>query len=219
MAMLEAAIPGRNRDDLKRLTVGRRDAFLLDMREQLFGSRVEALSSCPECSIPLDLNFDTSSIRCGEDEAQNRELTYIDGGFEIRFRLPTIEDLLLAADAGNDDLRRERLLDLCLLDARQEGKDRATHEIPEQILLEVVEKMGQEDPQADVQLSLICPQCHHQWYATFDIVSFLWQEIEGWSEDLLLQTHALASAYGWSEREIFAMSPLRRKRYLDMVRG
>jgi hypothetical protein len=32
-----------------------------------------------------------------------------------------------------------------------------------------------------------------------------------------MDVHALASAYGWSEREILALSDTRRRLYLEMV--
>jgi len=52
---------------------------------------------------------------------------------------------------------------------------------------------------------------------TFDILTYLWSEIEDWAQRLLLEVHTLALAYGWSERDILAMSPRRRRLYLEMV--
>jgi hypothetical protein len=33
----------------------------------------------------------------------------------------------------------------------------------------------------------------------------------------LLEVHQLARAYGWSERETLALTPRRRRRYLELV--
>jgi hypothetical protein len=79
--------------------------------------------------------------------------------------------------------------------------------------------MVQADPQADVQLALTCPACGHQWEATFDIASFFWSEIDSWAHRILREVHTLASAYGWREADILAMSPQRRQLYLEMVSG
>jgi hypothetical protein len=49
------------------------------------------------------------------------------------------------------------------------------------------------------------------------VVSFFWMEVESWAYRILRQVHALASAYGWSEGDILAMSPWRRQFYLEMV--
>jgi hypothetical protein len=77
--------------------------------------------------------------------------------------------------------------------------------------------MAEADPQAEVRIALSCPGCSNQWSSVFDIVAFLWGEIEDWAQRLLLEVHALASAYGWSERDIVAMGPRRRRFYLEMV--
>ena len=73
------------------------------------------------------------------------------------------------------------------------------------------------DPQADVQLALSCPACGQQWRATFDVVSFLWDELDAWARRLLREVHTLASAYHWREADILAMSRWRRQYYLDLV--
>jgi hypothetical protein len=77
--------------------------------------------------------------------------------------------------------------------------------------------MGEADPQAEVQLALACPACRHQWQVSFDIVSYFWSEINARSQRLLWEVHALASAYGWREADILAISPQRRQFYLEMV--
>ena len=77
--------------------------------------------------------------------------------------------------------------------------------------------MAQADPQADVQLALSCPACSHQWQSVFDIVSFFWSEMNAWAYRILREVHILASAYGWREADILAMSPYRRQLYLKMV--
>jgi hypothetical protein len=77
--------------------------------------------------------------------------------------------------------------------------------------------MEEADPLAAIQLALSCPECGYQWQATFDIESFFWSEINAWANRTLHEVHALASRYGWCERDILAMSPWRRQAYLNMV--
>ena len=67
--------------------------------------------------------------------------------------------------------------------------------------------------------ALYCPECGHRWHATFDIVSFFWSEIDAWAYRTLHQVHRLASAYGWREADILAMSPWRRQFYLSLQNG
>ena len=90
-------------------------------------------------------------------------------------------------------------------------------ELPDAVMEAVTNRMAQADPQADVQLAIRCPNCGHQWEAPFDIGSFLWTEIHACAMRLLREIHALASAYGWREADILALSPRRRQAYLELL--
>ena len=67
--------------------------------------------------------------------------------------------------------------------------------------------MAELDPLADVRLNLHCPDCAQEWEAGFDIVSFIWAELNAWARRLLGEVHELALTYGWSEAEILADFP------------
>ena len=77
--------------------------------------------------------------------------------------------------------------------------------------------LGEADPQADLRFAMTCIVCGHAWQAPFGAGAYLWAEIASWAERMLREVHALASAYGWTERDILALSPLRRERYLRML--
>jgi hypothetical protein len=89
--------------------------------------------------------------------------------------------------------------------------------LPEELVQAASTAMEKTDEQANVRIALGCPACSHQWSQPFDIVSYLWSEIEEWAQRLVLEIHVLASAYGWSESEIVALTPRRRRLYWDMV--
>ena len=123
------------------------------------------------------------------------------------------------ASASHEHLAnaQEILIGRCLLKAACKGEELAVHQLPPNLLDVVVEQIAQADPQADVQLALTCSACGHQWISLFDIVSFFWSEINAWVTRILREVHTLASAYGWREADILAMSPRRRQLYLEMV--
>lgn len=77
--------------------------------------------------------------------------------------------------------------------------------------------MAQLDPQGDIQLTLACPKCSHEWLSPLDIVSYLWREINTWAGRTLNEIHLIASAYGWREADILALSPRRRQTYLELI--
>ena len=80
-------------------------------------------------------------------------------------------------------------------------------------------QMRRLDPQAEIELKLDCAECRHHWVARFDIAHFLWREVEVEAARLLGEVHQLARAYGWSEPEVLALSPTRRRAYLAMLSG
>jgi hypothetical protein len=79
--------------------------------------------------------------------------------------------------------------------------------------------MALADPLSETRLKLHCPKCGNEWDETLDLVVFLWSEIEARAKRLLLDVHDLASAYGWTEKEILSLSEPRRANYLEMVRA
>ena len=81
------------------------------------------------------------------------------------------------------------------------------------------EALAQADPMADLRLGLTCVACGHAWQSPFDTASFLWTELDAWAARILREVHTLASAYGWTERDILSLSPGRRAQYLEMVIG
>ena len=138
-------------------------------------------------------------------------------GYEVRFRLPNSLDLLAVARYQDPGVARQLLLERCLLSVRRNGDDADLAQLPAEVVEATVKRMAQADPQADVQLDLICPACDHRWQAALDIVSFFWRELDTWALRILRDVHVLASAYGWREADILALSPWRRQVYLEMV--
>jgi len=98
-----------------------------------------------------------------------------------------------------------------------DGGDQAVEALPDGVIAALTAQMAQADPQADLQLDLSCPACRHRWLAAFDMITFLWNEIDSWARRMLREVHALASAYGWSEADILSMSATRRHLYLDLI--
>jgi hypothetical protein len=209
LTLLAAASTAGAAEALPALSVGRRDAALLALRERLFGPRLVSLADCPSCGERLELEFDVDEIRAPEpDDAET--LSVFDDGREVRFRLPQSGDLVALAECGDVDDARALLLRRCLF-------DQTPDELPAEVIDAVIARMAAADPQADVQLDLACPACGHRWLAVFDVVTFLWSEIHTWAHRTLQDVHRLAKAYGWREPDILALTPWRRQVYLEMA--
>lgn len=207
--LLAAASPEMTPQQLWSLRIGERDRRLIALRESLFGSELEAIATCPLCAEQVELNFSTIDLRAGGFESEQEAPVEI-AGRSLRLRAPNSEDLLSLQNPQDLAQCCDVLLRRCLLDAD-------SGEFSAEIEETVAQKIEQLDPFADIRMCISCPNCQHAWREVFDIVSFLWSEVARWAGRTLRDVHTLASAYGWSEKEILALSPARRQSYLDMV--
>jgi hypothetical protein len=206
-------------DDVGRLelSVGQRDALLLELRGQLFGPTVAAVASCTGCAERVEFSFDIDDIRVQPPGDPSAPIEVAHDGFLVTVRPATTGDLAELERIRSVEEGRDLLLRRCVLAARRGDTDVSPERLPQPVRAEVIDRLAEADPQADTRLVLTCPSCGRTWSANFDIVSFLWQELDDWARRLLRDVHGLASAYGWSESEILAMSSPRRSLYLDLV--
>jgi uncharacterized protein YbaR (Trm112 family) len=217
LTLLAAALPDIPLEQLAQLSIGQRDALLLNLREQMFGSQLTSVVTCPHCGDRLELDFNVADIRVSSETKSEEILSMSVADYQVWFRLPNSFDLAAIARYLDPAIAQQKLLENCLLEANYKGEKQSVQELPANVVAAVSERMGEADPQAEVQLALACPACRHQWQVSFDIVSYFWSEINARSQRLLWEVHALASAYGWREADILAISPQRRQFYLEMV--
>ncbi|GLH74130.1 hypothetical protein GETHLI_26320 [Geothrix limicola] len=197
------------------LPVGQRDGLLLALRERLFGRSMLCVASCPNCGERLEWSMDTRQFK--PFEPSPAELLLEREGYRIRFRVPAGSDLVACAADSDLGTAERRLLEHCVLEAQHNGEAVSVHGLPEDLILALTTTMAEVDPCADLQVQASCPVCLQECPSTFDIVSFLWTELQDWAIRALQEVHILATAYGWSEREILDLSPWRRGLYLQMV--
>jgi hypothetical protein len=190
------------------LSVGERDHQLLELREALFGSRLDCVADCPRCDEPVDVTFSVGDIRLEPLPAPAR-VTVAIAGAELQARVPTAADLAALAWLPDRDPRVE-LLARCLPES-------ATLELSPAAADTVAAALAGADPQADVQLALDCPSCEHHWSAPFDVASHLLTELDSWAQRILWEVHVLACAYGWREPDTLRLSPTRRQFYLEAL--
>lgn len=222
LLLLTAACPDVDAEQLATLSIGQRDGMLLELRERTFGRELAALVNCPTCAEPLELNFAVATLRqhCLAEASEPVSINVKVGTFAAQFRLPNSHDLneIAANFAGsNRDNARSALLERCAETMTKKGKACSFTALPEQLLAQAVQRIAEVDSQANIELALDCPACRQSWLSVFDIVSFLWQELEARAKQLLREIHLLASTYHWSEAEILQLSQPRRQLYLNMV--
>lgn len=209
-ALLLAASGGGTQDahDWSDLPLGVRDGRLMALRCGWFGARFDARVACPACKAMLALSLDLRAFADRRAPRAPPDHVVVAGA---RFRCPTSRDM--AALAGMDDVgaAAQALLRRVALDGEPDGgwRDAARAAIDQ--------ALDEADPLAHVTVSTTCQACAHAWTTTLDIAATLWDELASRAGDVVHQVHRLASAYGWSERDILSMPAARRALYLGQI--
>ncbi len=222
LLLLAAANPKWSPDTLLMLSIGQRDSQLFLLRERLFGKELQNSAVCPHCDARIEWQNQTTDLLVDRTEhptegtPKNFEVQFSldDDIYQVQFRLPNNHDLSSALHTTNSQMD---LLSRCIFAIEKNDHNLPQHQWSEAVLEKIESEMQRLDPQADIGIHLNCPECAHQWRVTFDINSFLWTELSHWAEQLLVTIYKLAAAYGWSEREILQLSPMRRQFYLGAL--
>ncbi|NUP17985.1 MAG: hypothetical protein HOZ81_18215 [Streptomyces sp.] len=217
------------------LPVGERESDLFALRRALFGERMQVRLGCSACGEDMEFDLDAGEFArslggrgdssagsagsagfagpTGSVGSAGSVVRIQQGGWDVAFRLPGVADLTAAARAADP---RTALLVRCLVSATRDGAAVGAGDLPVPVQRRIAEAVEAADPGADVTLNIACPECGAATRAELDIASYLWTELDAWARDLLLDVHLLATSYGWSEPEILALSPLRRRYYLEL---
>jgi hypothetical protein len=219
ITILALADPQHSRNEALAMSIGQRDTHLLTIRERSFGAQFAGYATCPRCHEALDLTFSASDIRVtAPDHADERaEISFQHGDYALQARLLISADLLAITGCRTVAAARTVLLERCITHASHQGTDIGVSELPDSVIEALGDAIVERDTQAEIRLKLVCPFCDHHWFAIFDILTFLWQEIATHARRILRDVHLLASAYGWTETDILALSTVRRRLYLEMV--
>jgi hypothetical protein len=219
LTLLQAVYPESSAGELAELSIGERDSRLLQVRQMLFGARLTNTTRCPRCSEQLEWESEVADLCVTDRVTTGNELTAVSESCQLKFRLPNSTDLVALSDTrvAQQD-KRKQLLERCLIEAsNNKGEVLAIDQLPDSALQVMIQEMERVDSQSNLVVNLSCPACNHNWEALFDIVSYLWVEVNNWAESILRTVNLLARAYGWREADILGMSPTRRQIYFQMA--
>lgn len=205
-------IPG-SRELARRMLIGDRDYAMLQLRRLTFGESIVAVFVCPACDAKMDTTFETPDIPVERrPQAATCYSVHLDaGGCErtLRIRLPTGADQ--EAVAGQDsEAAVDELLRRCVLD----HDPRDLSEMDRASLIDAMEGLA---PQVELELELVCPECHAAFLAPFDCAGFFLDEVRTGSRTLVREIHELAFNYHWSKAEILTLTRAQRRAYLALI--
>ncbi|MFD7324212.1 hypothetical protein ACFV9D_24460 [Streptomyces sp. NPDC059875] len=195
------------------LTIGPCAALAARAHRAAFGPDIDGLVTCPHCGELLETRVRLPSC----DDAAGGTPTADPGEARVgayAVRAPTVRDLLAAASSQDGDARAV-LLARCVRRLDGRSFDPAALTPAEEALVdEAAERLaGETDP----VLRAVCPACAGGVVAALDVGAVLWDQIDAAAPALMAEVAALARAFGWSERAVLAMSPVRRQAYLTRV--
>jgi len=215
LTLLAVARPELEFAELATMPIGRRDAELFALREALFGSRLDCFALCPRCDARLEFKLDARAL-AASSSVKDESAEFDPEDLRVKTRAPNSLDLAAAAVAGDVPVARRLLLQRCILGADNPASSMLDG-CSERELEAIAEKLARSETPADTTLDVRCAACAHSWQLAFDIASFLWGEVSALVRRHLRDVHTLAWAYGWSEADILAMSPVRRQFYIESV--
>jgi len=211
--LLSMIHPDIGDSDLLSMSIRERDRRLLNFRKRFFGPLLQNSSDCPACSEKLEWEISVSDLIIEAQQDQTLSIAFDDQTY--RFRLPNSQDVLETIYLTDRSKQEEYLLQKCILSTDEYKADSIAEEVKDFILL----KMEEADPQSNLDLNLSCPVCNHQWTLTFDIMEYLWIEINERAIQLMRDIYLLAKTFHWSETEILRMNPFRKSLYLSMIKA
>ena len=195
--MLAAALGDEASAMVADLALDRRDRMLIDARIAAFGGAIAFFARCPHCDEGNEADFDLTAL----PPAVAEDAVAVDlSGRRVALRAPTsrvVAAAVLADDSGV-------LLDHCV-GARHDSLDAIETALAEAF------------PLLDIRFDMTCGACSAPFSTRFDIAEWLWREVAVLAERMINAVHRLARAYGWSERDILALSAARRARYLAVL--
>jgi len=209
--------------------LGERNLSLIRLHGTLFGRELHLLSHCPACGAAVQFVGDSDALaaQCQSSALAATTLHRIEWGDHlIDFRVPLSRDVAEAAGAESAgesvsdaaEAFARRLLECCVVSCRHaEGTELAAARLPAEALDAISRRIEAIDPGASIVFDVDCPDCSERWSASLDVAVVVWRKLQRAAEAILLEIDALARAYGWSEREILGLGPLRRAAYLQMV--
>lgn len=216
-ALLGRAFPELSPERIAGVSVGQRDALLLQLWRDSFGASIEALAACPSCGQELELNLQVADLLAARRTEPTVSGSFEAGGWRIEYRLPALADMEQASRQRDANSARASLIDSCILSATRGGVPMAPAELPDEVVESLAARMAESDPLAELLVDTRCPVCDHAWQSIIELLRLFQRELDAAALRLLEDVHLLARAYGWRESDILAMSGRRRAAYLEMA--
>ena len=172
---------------------------------------VETRCSASECRAPMRIDLDLSAF--ATSPGRTPIVCDMAAGERVVARLPRGLDLRHWRDAAEDT----GSLATRLIESIDGRVPEPGWRLPQTWLGRLAASLAERDPLTVLQLSAACPDCGRVNLIDFDLEGWILRLLAEEQSRLLDDVHGLASTYHWSEAEICALPPWRRRAYLARV--
>lgn len=206
-----ATVDGRP-PDWNQVAAAQLGAVALAIRRAWIGDRIISEGRCPQpgCAERVDVSFSSATYLTHHRPRRPRNVSAGDDGWYqlagsgARFRIPSVTDLLAASESTEP---AAVLTSRCLEPAR----------LPTRAARAVDRALAAMAPSLEGLVGGHCPECGAEVALRFDPLTYTMLELRDTFAGIYRETHALASAYGWSEETILRQPRSRRRHYAAMV--
>lgn len=228
-ARLEAAVAGAAATwpvDLQDLSLGQLNVGLLRLYGGLFSPQLHCQVRCPACRQEFEFELPIDALVPEGSPAAapwSERFGFADGELELRLRPLTAADFAAIAAVTEPELASTLLAERLITGLRWHGSEPAPRltgphgRLLADLVARISESLAQQDPLAELSLSLSCLSCGTEFSAPLSPADFLWAELAAQARQISYQVHTLASAYGWSEGEILSLGEARRQTYMEWL--
>lgn len=217
LTLVAAGFPDMTETAARALSLAERDLALLRLRRISFRRPMSLFCVCSGCGERLEFTLAEDALIATLQRAAAAARGLTQDRSTMRLRLANSEDVAAAAAMTDLAAARKVLLEHCVtaIDGEAQTVPLGTlSPAAQQAALTQLEAMHDA---AELSVSLVCPDCGAGETAVLDVPALLWAEARHAAQALLDEVHELAWTYGWAEDAILAMSPARRRAYLERL--
>lgn len=214
-------------DRVRDLTIGDREALLLQLHRLALGEQMPCVLDCPapSCTERLELSLSVGELLLppypNPTESHDVTIRDADTSYRVHFRAPTGRDQEVASEIALRDVTeaRRELLRRCILNVveLETGSDVAVWPEALDAHAQMSTAIGEADPQAELGINLKCPGCGQGFQTILDAGTYVHERLASRFRDLYREVHLLAFYYHWRETEILGLATERRRAYARLL--
>lgn len=202
------------RERVDALCVPDRRFLMIELARELGLSFAWSTHVCSECGVRFDFPLDLAELPVMPASEHYPVALIATACGRVRLRVPTGADQIGLAAAEDDAMAADLLVRLCLSPCEVTDED-LIHRLSSSDLAAIDAALEELAPRLPWAVEAPCPECRSSNIVAIDAAGWLAHLADGPTGDV----HEIAMAYGWSERDILALTRTQRLKYLTLIRA